>query len=453
MKRQKLKILIISYTLAGFAALGGLALYNYMTAEGYKLQMENTYQHAFSELASGVGDLDAALQKSLYATTPPMLAAVCTEVYGKAQSVLLALGELPQSSSQLQNMAGFVTKVGDYAFMLAKKAGTGIAGTEEEHGNLVSLSETANVLSGNLNNLMGEINNGNVSLSKINDLTAEAGMMGENAAPDAFQTSLSAIEGEFPETPSLIYDGPFSSHIAGLTPKFLEGKSDVTPEKAQEKAAAFLGIDASALKPNGERAGNLPVYLFYTNMDKGTLSVEVTKKGGIVLDAFNGRIVKKSIIPAKDAVGIAARYLEKKGYKNMKESYYSIDGNTLTVNYAYTAHGVICYPDLIKVSVALDKGSIVGFESQGYVMNHHTRDIPAVKVTEAAAKAKVSPHLSVQTHELAIIPTSGKNEAFCHEFKCVNESGSRYIVYINAITGAEERILILQESDKGTLTM
>ena len=61
--------------------------------------------------------------------------------------------------------------------------------------------------------------------------------------------------------------------------------------------------------------------------------------------------------------------------------------------------------------------------------------------------------LKVLAHEMAIIPTSGKNETFCHEFKCENGDGSRYIVYINAETGNEEKILILLENENGTLTI
>jgi hypothetical protein len=40
----------------------------------------------------------------------------------------------------------------------------------------------------------------------------------------------------------------------------------------------------------------------------------------------------------------------------MKQSYRITERNTLTINYAYSENGVICYPDLIKVSVALDNG-------------------------------------------------------------------------------------------------
>ncbi len=453
MRRKKRIVLLTSYTLAGFIALGGLAYSYHLKAEGYKLQLENDYQRAFSELVFGVSELDTSLQKSLYAITPSMLSSVCTEVYGKAQAAQYALGELPFSTDQFQNTSGFITKIGDYTYMLSKKAGSGEAIGDEEQQNLVKLSQTATVLADNLNQLMADVNADGVSIAKMEALSRTAGKIGSDATSGILEDNFSLMEGEFPETPTLIYDGPFSSHIAGRTPKLLEGKDEITAEEALKKAAAFMGTRSSIIKESGERGGNLPAYMFYANDEGGTISFEVTKKGGIVTDVFNSRLVKSSIISQKDAVKIATRFLKQKGYHSMKQSYQYADGNTLTVNYAYVKDGVICYPDLIKVSVALDNGKIVGFEAQGYIMNHTERTIPDVKTDENEAKKKVSPLLKVLAHELAIIPTGGLNEVFCHEFKCENGDGSHYMVYVNAQTGAEENILVLIENENGTLAM
>lgn len=450
---KKKIVLITSYILAGFIVIGGVAYTNYLKAQEFKLQLENNYQHAFSELVSGVGELDASLQKSMYASTPTMISAVCTEVYGKALSAQFALSELPFSTYEFQNTSGFITKVGDYAFMLSKKAGAGSTISEEEQDNLHKMSQAATVLADNLNQLMADVSNTGVSLGRMYAVSTAAAQIGDKATSNILKDSFSVIEEEFPDTPSLIYDGPFSSHIEGLKPKYLEGKAEITLEEAIEKASAFTGTDPKRIKLSGERGGNLPVYMLYANDDGGTISFEVTKQGGIVADVFNSRLVKTSIIAPTDAVKIATRFLQQKGYKNMKQSYQIVDGNVLTVNYAYTKDDVICYPDLIKISVALDNGKISGFESQGFVMNHTDRTIPEVKIDEEEAKSKVSNLLTVLSHQMAVVPTGGKKEVYCHEFKCENSNGNQYIVYINAETGTEERILILLETDSGTLTI
>ena len=55
--------------------------------------------------------------------------------------------------------------------------------------------------------------------------------------------------------------------------------------------------------------------------------------------------------------------------------------------------------------------------------------------------------------DLCVIPSGGMNEIFCYEVQCVGESGQNVLVYINAITGQEEQILLLKISQNGTLTV
>lgn len=451
--KTRKRVLVVSYMLAVIAVLGTVAYRNNSRAEHYRLQLENAYSHAFTELVNGVGELDTALQKTLYATSPSMVSAVCAEVYGKALSAQYALGELPFSSYKYRNMSSFITKTGDYAYMLSKKAATGAEGTEEEHQNLVKLSTTATVLSGNLNQLLVEGEGADASPGKIGILSDALSSAGDQAAETGNSDVFALMEQEFPETPSLIYDGPFSSHIAGLSPKLLEGKPEITAAEAQSRAGAFLGMKSIDVKIVGERGGSLPVYVLTAPADGGAVTVEVSKRGGVVVTQFNGRTVENAVMSTQDAAKIAMRFLAAKGWSGMTQSYEMQENNILTVNFAYQENSVIFYPDLIKVSVGLDNGCIMGFESQGYVMNHTVRQLPQMKIKVAAAQAKVSKFLKVLSHDLAVIPTVGKNEVFCHEFKCENESGSHYIVYVNAVTGVEEKILILQESDQGTLTL
>jgi hypothetical protein len=138
--------------------------------------------------------------------------------------------------------------------------------------------------------------------------TDKAAKIGDNATADILNNSFSLMEGEFPETPTLIYDGPFSSHISGLKPKYLEGKNEVPQDKAMEIALSFMGIDKGVLQADGARAGSLPVYTFYANTDGGTVSIEVTKQGGIVASAFNSRVVRNSVMAPEDAVKIAGGF-------------------------------------------------------------------------------------------------------------------------------------------------
>jgi hypothetical protein len=74
---------------------------------------------------------------------------------------------------------------------------------------------------------------------------------------------LSGLEADFPELPSLIYDGPFSEHLTGRAPVALEGLPAVTgtrrrrqPEALPEWAPERLPSFRRARAPS--RPGDFP---------------------------------------------------------------------------------------------------------------------------------------------------------------------------------------------------
>lgn len=451
--RTRLCVLILSYLLAAFAVMGGFIYANFDRAEQFERKINNTYQRAFAELSSGLNSIDISLQKCLYAASPAMTAAICTEIFGKTTAAQMALGEMPFSTQELEQTAGFVAKLGDYVYALSRSAAEGTALTEEQYANLTSLSETAALLAGNLTQLQADVHDGRITLTELQQAESQADQAEEGAGIGSLSDSFKAMESEFPDIPSLIYDGPFSEHINSMTPKMTAGTEEISQEEAISIAADFLGVKEAAFSLSGVREGNLPVYLLSSRIDGGEVSVEVTKYGGIVATMSNSRLVDNPVMTGEDAVQLARAYLEKHGYTDMQESYWEISGGICTVNFAYTQDGVICYPDLIKVSIALDSGTTVCFEAQGYIMSHTVRDIPAPEITQEAAASKISPQLRIVSHAMTIIPSAGKYEIFCHAFTCETKSGQHCMVYINAVTGEEEKILILLESESGTLVM
>ena len=447
---KKAARLAVIYTVALTAVLSGFIAVSASRAASCKRQLEHTYQRAFMQLASEMDDIDSTLQKCVYCTTPSMISSVCAQVFGKAMSAQTALSGLPVSPGDLEETAGFIAKVQDYAYFLARSAACGTGPDEEQRSAILSLSQTASILAGNLTQLAADIQSGRITLHELERAQELADASDDSAgASQGFQQ----IESEFPEVPSLIYDGPFSAHISRMTPRFLAEKKEITASEAVDAAAGFTGLDPSVFTAAGERGGTIPVYLITARVDGGELSVEVTKAGGAILTMLNSRTVERAELSMEEAAARAAEYLKEHGFEDMRESYWMTEDNRVTVNFAYAQDGVICYPDLIKVTIAQDTGSVVGFESKGYLMSHTQREIPETQINEEDASGLVSPELEVLSHSLAVIPTSGKNEVFCHEFKCASADGRHYIVYVNAVTGAEEKLLILLESENGILTI
>ncbi len=440
---KRIRIFATACAIIGVLALGGIAVGQYDRAETYSRMMTTSYRHAFSELASGVNNISTGLQKSIYSESPSLICSICTEVYGEAKAARMIMGELP-FYGELEKTASFLTSVGDYAYMLSKAAAAGNGLTDEQHKNLTQLSDVAEILAYNLNQLMYELDNGTVTLSALRNA--------DSAAEGALSESMKVVESEFPEVPSLIYDGPFSEHIADMKPVYLENMDEVSEETAKQVATRLLNISEDNMEYTGTREGNLPVYMLEGKIDGDSVYAEVSVQGGVVTEIMIPRKVTESVKSQEEAVEIAQKFLETAGYENMTESYYMTNENVCTVNFAYMQDDVICYPDLIKVSVALDNGQVTGFETMGYVMSHTERSMPEVKISREDAENKVSDELEILSYNLVVIPTDGKYEVLCHEFKCETEAGRHCIVYVNAQTGEEEKILILIENESGTLT-
>ena len=411
------------------------------------------YKHAFAELVSSVTDMDSALQKSLLVTSPSMAGAVCTEVYGKAETAKMALGVLPFYANQLEKTAGFIGKVGDYAFALSRKAARGESFSQEEKDNLRALSETAALLAQNFNSMQNELGSGLLNLDQYAQTIENFDKSEGEVLPQTLGDGIGTIEQEFPEIPTLIYDGPFSEHPEGVKPAMLEGLSELDASGGRQAAAKFLGVRQEQVYPTGELNADIPSLCYETKINDNAMSILVSKQGGIVYEIIGSRAVEQANLSAKEALDAAKKFLERKGYSSMRESYYMINNNVLTANFAYNDNGVVCYPDLIKVGIALDDGSLQSFEATGYLKSHKQREIPPAAVSAEAAKSKVPAELNIIGTETTIIPSAGDLEILCHEFECEDSNGQRFIIYVNAATGEQEKIFILLQDENGTLTI
>ena len=448
---RRTKIRVISAVTAAFAITAGFALQGHNRASHYRQLLENNYTHAYYELSTAVSELDSALQKAQYAATPVFLEVLCTDIYGKAVAAQTALGELPESYAILPQTSAFLARVGDYAGALSKSTAVDGQYSENVHSTLAELAKTSSSLSDSLRDLESDLSGGSVSIQELLVLEQVLADHTSDGSASTGGTAFQTMESNFPEVPTLIYDGPFSEHLGGKEPLALAGKAQVNRDEARAAAADFLGLRPQVLTPTGEGNGVLPVWGFSATVDGGELYVEVTKQGGKVLSLFTSRTPGDANLTTLEGLTVARSFLSQRGYHSMKESYYLEQGNVLTVNFAYVQDNVPCYPDLIKVSVALDTGAVNGFECHGWIMNHTEREFEAPSISVETARTKVSPHLQIMSHQMTLIPTDGQYEVLCHEFKCRTEQNTHILVYINAVTGNEEQILLLLEDEHGTL--
>lgn len=428
-------------------ALGVFGIYEFYNARAYRQSLEDTYNRAFFELTDYVDDIETLLAKGMLANSAGEMASISSELSVQASAAKACLAQLPTTKVKLDKTEKFLSQVGDYTHTLSQSLIDKRTITANEYESLSSLGEYATGLNQSLSELSNRIYSGDYRLGDDDEISLEKVVYAETSDP------WSDIEKEFGEYPSLIYDGPFSEHIENIQPKMTEVAREISKDEAAGKAAKFFGIERDKVTYSGETQNSvMDSYMFSCSVDDDDVMISLTKKGGYPVYFLENRRVREENLSVDDAIFRAQAFLKEKGYDNMKNSYYEKANGIATVNFAYKENDVICYSDLIKVKVALDDGEIVGMEAKGYVMNHQSRDIRTPRLEKQEARGYISPHLSIDSVNIALIPKDSKREVLCYEFKGT-ANNRNFIVYINADTGREEDIQILVESPDGILTI
>ena len=437
---------IISFAIAGIAALTARNVQLMVENRQNRRSVEYTYMRAVEDLSTAADNINNTLLKQIYAGTPELQGQLSSKLWRESSTAKAALAQLPVEELKLENTYKFLSQVGNYAISLSKKAAEQDRISDDEYKNLMTLHKYSSELCDDMWKLENGINSGEINLSSV---------AGNMDAPDAGTPNVtegfSDFEEGFDAYPTLIYDGPFSDHILDKDPKMTANAKKITLKKALERATMATGVSSNDLTEIADEAGKMPSWRF---SDKnGKLTCAVTKRGGYLSYFLKSRLVDNESVSIKQGLLNAEKFLDELGINSMKTTYYEDYNGVLTVNYAYSDNGVCVYTDLIKVSVALDNGEILGYDARGFLVNHNERKYSEKRISPLDAQKKLSPMLTVESRQLAVIPSEGSQERFCYEFKCKNEKGNHVLVYINAVTGKEEQILILFESEKGTLTM
>ncbi len=419
------------------------------SAKALENSVENNYNRAFHDLVSYIDDIDTQLTKAQLASSPAQLASISSDIFRESAEAKSCLGQLPTSGVQLDNTAKFLSQVGDYTYVLSQGAINGTEISDEAYDNLASLNERAASLHGALSDIEDELYSGGIKLSEITDAPGS----GARAAGSDILTDLENVEKSFDEYPALIYDGPFSEHIENRESIMLKNAPQITRSEAQRRAEEFLGAKGRDLKFESLSENTaIESYAFRKTDGDSDISISVTKNGGYILYYLDNTDTGEEKYGIDEAISAASEFLTARGFPNMTDSYYEKHGGTATINFAYSQDGVVCYSDLIKVRVALDTGSITGFEAKGYLMNHTERQdvVPALSAEEA--RQHISARLDAAPSGLAVIPKDSMQEVLCYEFHGTFMD-KNFLVYVNAANGREEKIFLLIESEDGILTV
>ena len=420
--------------------------YAYTLREKYINTKLNTYNQSLVNVVNYVNNVENYLAKATISKSPEYSTEALTQIWRDANLAQVYLSQIPLEQEALSKTSRFLNQVGDYSYSLSQKTMANEELSNEDLENLQTLHRYSMELETSLNQISDEVSSGTISWNSIENTNQFAQVV---SSVNVFEN----IDGNLNEYEGLIYDGAYSDHVEKVEKKGLTG-DDCTEEEAMAKVEDFFGKEnVREITSNGfiENA-KIPCYDFVVILDEDKkASIEISKKGGHVIESSINREVYVENLSIEDASEKGKAFLDEHDFKYMKETYYLKEQNVLTVNYAYDEDGTIVYPDLIKVQIALDNGEILGIETYGYLNSHTTRKLPFPEITIDEARERINPNLEIITEGTAIIPTEWKTEVYCYEFKGKVDD-KEFLVYINTETGKEEDILVILNTPGGILT-
>lgn len=438
-------------------AVAGYWGYGQMIANrSMEIHLNNKYQRAFYDLADRVQDLEVLLSKSLVAADPGLDHNLLMDIRQQAAFAQSDLSQLPLSGELAGRTARFLTQTGDYAYSLAGRLNNGSQIDSENWETMNQLYRQAVELNQELQGVQYQVAQNN---SYFTGLVRQLQQNLRETPDDVPRSDFQKMDEQMQRYPTLVYDGPFSEHLEQVEPRALKGLPEITPEEARKNALAFMDRKQEAnyqAEVTGNTNGRIRAYrveVFDGAGNSGDRTVfDISKNGGKVVWMLNSRQAGARTVDVEQARQKALEYLKDHGFGEMTSTYYQLHGNSVTFNLAAVQDGVIIYPDLVKVTVALDNGAVTGVESAGYLMSHRERDLPAVKISREQARDTINPRLETSGGKLVLIPKGATEEKLVYEFQ--GKLGEdTYLIYINAVDGREENVMKLIETPGGTLTM
>lgn len=436
MKRRNI-VRICSFAFCAVAALAAFAIMGNIKSNSYQTRLEAAYQRNLMQLSECLDSIETSLSKSQYATSSEMMNKISGDLYSECCTAKNALSSLPISQLNLTGAYKFLSQAGDYARYLSAKEQV----TQEEYDNLALLLTYAQEYSDFADTIVSRCNAG----GNITD--NEVALESSDLKVSSFSADFSSAEETFEGYPTLLYDGPFADAVLNKESAMIKSAEKKDQDECRKIAAAALGVDEGGVVYKTEESGTLPAYVFSYKL----YTIAVTKNGGYIAYILNEGTPSEQAITEDNAINVAKDYLNKIGYSDMKESYYTVYNNVCTINFAYCKDNITYYSDLIKVGVSLSDGNIFSLEADGYLVNHTEREVPEFAAEQNGVE--LNSNVEILSASRCLIPKSSGVEVFCNEYHCKNKStGQEVLIYTDSETGEEEDILLLMYSDNGTLT-
>ncbi|AKG35434.1 germination protein YpeB [Paenibacillus durus] len=404
------------------------------------LKAENQYQRSFHDLSYHMERLHGELGNVLAvsSTSDGMHRKSLTNVWRITSQAQSEINQLPLTLLPFSKTEEFLSKISNFSYKAAVRDYKTKPISDGEMKNLKALYKNSGEISKNLQEVQHKVITNHLRWMDVESALATEKKAEDNTIIDGFKT----VDKRVSAYPELNWGPSVASVYNKRAVKKLNGPP-VSPEDIRRKALKYADLGSGA-KVHVTENGKGTEWESYTATVSGAneiVSMDFTKKGGLLISYHNDREVGAPKVSMDDAVVKAGEFLKRKGYSNMTPVSADRYGNMGNFTFVTKQNGVLIYPEKITVRVGLDNGHATGFQSSDYVNEHQekNRKITKPRMSLAEVRKKLNPDLRETYNRLALIENDEGQEVLTYEFGG-RINGSKYRLYLNADTGIEESV-------------
>ncbi|MEV5036437.1 germination protein YpeB [Peribacillus frigoritolerans] len=412
------------------------------------INAENTYQRAFHDLSYQVDLLHDKVGSTLAMNSRYSLSPALTDVWRITSEAQSDVGQLPLTLLPFNKTEEFLSKIADFSYKTAVRDLEKEPLDDKEYATLQSLYTQAGDIQGELRKVQYLVLKNNLRWMDVEMALASGKENSDNTIIDGLKTVEKKVSG-YGETNEM---NPTFTSAQQRDENFknLQGET-ITKEEAIATAKNYAHSKSKNLKVNVEENGKGSDYGFYSvsilDKDSDTeLNMDLTKKGGYPIWYINNRDVNKTNIDLNQAHTKAEAFLKEHDFSSLELFESAQYDNIALLNFVTSENGVKIYPDSVKVKIALDDGSVIGFSADEYLKSHKTREVGNPNISEKEAKDKINSNVKIMEEGKALITNDIGEEVLCYEFLGTIKDDT-YRIFINANTGQEEKVEKLKNSE------
>jgi len=474
-EHSKIKILTwLSITL--FLAFGislGWGIYEYNLLKEQKTALDNQYKRALNDLVADINEMETSMAKAKVANDPSLKVLYLGEIWKSSDAAVNRFSQIPADEMGISYVDKLVNQIAEFSKSMTQKVASARNMNDNEVQIFDDMHQRVIEVNRSLQNLFNLYYAENLEwvdappnllqrlgIGKLIQTVAQGGekdgdskqgdpqaaQQASEQTPSSVRGGLKQLDSSLQKFPPISYKGDLDKHFVEKPLGLPEGEID--ENKAIDIARNFLPkLGYKDTQPQVTGLSDRPLGGF--NLTYQDVYLEISKKGGVVTYYRNQRDIDERRLDVPRAVEKGYAALEKLGWKNMVVTSTEDLDSYVLVEAVAQDNGIRIYTDKVRLTIAMDNGELIGFDANAYYAFHHDRRLNS-KITMTEARNKLDKNFQVIEERLAVISKIGNEEAFCYEFRGT-AYGEEYLIYIDAIEGAEVKISRVVNTPRGKL--